>query len=45
MSSYTYNDHYIQKINHTIRKALLIHNRVTAVRVDLRFPSENIFHF
>ncbi|HHH4168823.1 TPA: inovirus Gp2 family protein [Providencia stuartii] len=45
MSSYTYNDHYIQKINHTIRKALLIHNRVTAIRVDLRFPSENIFHF
>ncbi|ENF0690270.1 MULTISPECIES: inovirus Gp2 family protein [Morganellaceae] len=45
MSRNTYNEHYIQKINHTIRKSLLTHNRVAAIRVDLRFPSSNIFNF
>lgn len=45
MSRNTHNEHYIQKINHTIRKSLLTHNRVAAIRVDLRFPSSNIFNF
>lgn len=45
MSRKTHNEHYIQKINHTIRKSLLTCNRITAIRVDLRFPSENIFYF
>ncbi|CAK7007056.1 MAG: hypothetical protein MEPRV_00321 [Providencia sp.] len=44
MSSNTHNEHYIQKINHTIRKSLLTYNRVTAIRVDLRFPSSNILY-
>lgn len=44
MSSYTYNEHYTQKINYTIRKSLLTYNRVTAIRVDLRFPSSNTLH-
>lgn len=45
MSRNTHNEHYIQKINHTIRKSLLTCNRITAIRVDLRFPSEDIFYF
>lgn len=39
MSSYTYNEDYLRKIDSTIRKSLLTNNRVTAIRVDLRFPS------
>lgn len=44
MSRNIHNEHYIQKINHTIRKSLLTYNRVTAIRVDLRFPSSDILH-
>lgn len=39
MSSYTYNEDYLRKIDRTIRKSLLVYNRATAIRVDLRFPS------
>lgn len=45
MSSYTYNDDYIKKINHTIRNSLVTYNRVTAIRADLRFPSSNKFYY
>ena len=44
MSRYTYNQNYVQKINLTVRKSLLAYNRVTAIRVDLRFPSSNIIY-
>ncbi|WP_272664506.1 inovirus Gp2 family protein [Providencia sp. PROV174] len=39
MSSYTYNEDYLRQIDRTVRKSLLTYNRVTAIRVDLRFPS------
>ncbi|EMW6874472.1 inovirus Gp2 family protein [Providencia vermicola] len=44
MSRPPHNEYYIQKINHTIRKSLLTCNRITAIRVDLRFPSSRISH-
>lgn len=34
-----YNQDYLNKIKQTIHKALMSHRRITAIRVDLRFPT------
>ncbi|MGL5953373.1 MAG: inovirus Gp2 family protein [Providencia rustigianii] len=34
-----YNQDYLNKIKQTIHKALMTHRRITAIRVDLRFPT------
>ncbi|WP_025153720.1 inovirus Gp2 family protein [Morganella morganii] len=39
-----YNQEYVQKINSVIRKSLISHSRITAIRIDLRFPKSSITH-
>ncbi|MDH0356653.1 inovirus Gp2 family protein [Morganella sp. GD04133] len=39
-----YNHEYIKKINSAIRKSLASQSRVTAIRIDLRFPNLLIPH-
>ena len=44
MSRYTYNEDYLCKIDRTLRRALSITHRLTAIRVDLRFPASDVPH-
>ena len=39
-----HNQEYIQKIDSVIRKSLNCHTRISAMRVDLRFPELSINH-
>ncbi|MES2024166.1 MAG: inovirus-type Gp2 protein [Pseudomonadota bacterium] len=39
MNTFTYNPNYQSRIATTVDKALQSHNRVTAIRVDLRLPN------
>lgn len=39
-----YNQEYIQKIDSTIRKSLNFQTRISAIRVDLRFPDPSMNH-
>ncbi|MBJ6770259.1 inovirus-type Gp2 protein, partial [Escherichia coli] len=36
--TYKYNPFWQQRIRETVRHALNVHSRLTALRVDLRFP-------
>ncbi|WP_117043831.1 YagK/YfjJ domain-containing protein, partial [Klebsiella pneumoniae] len=36
--TYKYNPFWQQRISETVRHALNVHSRLTALRVDLRFP-------
>lgn len=42
--TYTYNSYYLDLTNKTIQKALETHNRLLTLCVDLRFPSDDVFH-
>ncbi|MDM3867619.1 YagK/YfjJ domain-containing protein [Proteus faecis] len=44
MSIKSNNENYFSRIGTVISKSLQSHNRISAIRIDLRFPSHTICH-